>query len=196
MTSNFQQTRSGVFFEVGNLRPEQVKIKDITYRLARIIRFGGDAESYSVAHHSLAAAALARHLGYSEAAQAACLVHDLHEAYVGDISTPMKRVLGESFRVIDRQAQEAVLEALGMTEIFWDHHDTVKRIDALLLHAEARAFYPSPPSWVHVALANQVPREILFLSSPARPFGGTRPGEYELETELYALGETMGVYQP
>lgn len=187
---HLQQTRSGVSFEIGKLRPEQVRISDITYRLARIIRFGGDAESYSVAHHSLAAAALARHLGYGEPAQAACLVHDLHEAYVGDISTPMKAALGESFRVIDRQAQEAVLEAFGMSEVFWDHHDTVKRVDALLLHAEARAFYPNPPEWVYSTLAGQVPRECLGY----RLDGEILPAQWRLEKDLRGLADLTGVH--
>lgn len=188
------QTRSGVLFEVGNLRPEQVRISDITYRLARIVRFGGDAGSYTVAHHSMAAMALAKHLGYHDRAQAACLIHDLHEAYTGDIPSPMKPVLGEPWFRLERQAFDAVMEALGTWELFTDHLDVVKRVDQLLLHAEARALYPNPPIWVLSSMAAQVPRECLGRRSGEWGDGAWLPVQYQLENLLLELHHLTGAH--
>lgn len=185
---NLLQTRSGVLFEVGNLRPEQVRISDIVYRLSRIVRFGGDAGSYTVAHHSLAAMRLAQHLGYHDRAAAACLIHDLHEAYTGDVPSPIKPMLGEAWFSLERQAFEAVMEALGTAELFYDHIDVVKRVDGLLLHAEARALYPNPPIWVLSSMAGQVPREVVGYAYPG---DGTADS---LKAALLELHHLTGVH--
>ena len=72
----------------------KIKIADIAHHLALINRFcGATMVPYSVAQHSLV---VVRILEQMDAHPRTCLwglLHDAHEAYLGDIPTPAKRAL-------------------------------------------------------------------------------------------------------
>lgn len=71
-----------------------VDINDIAAQLAQINRFtGATSRHYSVAEHSLLCANLAGRYGQPAGVQLACLLHDAHEAYLGDMATPIKVAL-------------------------------------------------------------------------------------------------------
>jgi hypothetical protein len=107
-------TFTGKRFHLIDPRPEEVCIEDIAHALACIPRFNGHTKGpwpYSVAQHSVWVAEdlpanvvlLALH----------GLLHDAHEAYTGDISTPMKTAIGASqLRDIQRLIQETIYRAL------------------------------------------------------------------------------------
>lgn len=86
------QTGAGIAFDLFAPKREMVNFEiDIAEALARLPRFTGHIRSggYSVAQHSvLGADALLRETGREEMA-AAFLLHDAHEAYVGDMATPV-----------------------------------------------------------------------------------------------------------
>lgn len=90
------QTGSGIAFDLLEPTPEMVNFEvDIAESLARIARFNGHIRSgaYSVAQHSVMGAdALFRETGDTHLA-GAFLLHDAHEAYIGDIATPVKAAL-------------------------------------------------------------------------------------------------------
>ncbi|MCA0404890.1 MAG: hypothetical protein LCH39_01895 [Proteobacteria bacterium] len=90
------QTATGIAFDLIDPRPEMVDFEvDIAESLARQPRFTGHIRSgsYSVAQHCvLGADALLRETGRTEIA-AAFLLHDAHEAYVGDMATPVSHAL-------------------------------------------------------------------------------------------------------
>ena len=90
-------TASGTEFDLLNPQPEYVHLSDIAHALARIPRYTGHARAglhCSVAEHSVRVCRLAMRAypgpdkhDYHWAA----LLHDAHEAYVGDVSSPLKR---------------------------------------------------------------------------------------------------------
>jgi uncharacterized protein len=90
------QTGSGIAFDL--VAPTRTMINfdvDIAEALARLPRFTGHIRSgcYSVAQHSIMGAdALHRETGRDDIA-AAFLLHDAHEAYVGDMATPVAAAL-------------------------------------------------------------------------------------------------------
>ena len=90
------QTFTGRKFDLLNPHPSMVCIEDMAHALARINRFVGhlDLEHYSVAEHSWRMAQLYKRdpLKAYEA-----LMHDGHEAYIGDWPTPVK----EAFKAFD-----------------------------------------------------------------------------------------------
>jgi uncharacterized protein len=90
------QTASGIAFDLIAPIPEMVNFEtDIAESLARLPRFNGHLRSgpYSVAQHSVVGAdALFNETGRRDLA-AAFLLHDAHEAYIGDITTPVARAL-------------------------------------------------------------------------------------------------------
>lgn len=85
------QVLGGKAFDLINPRAEDVDFETIATVLARIPRFAGHTEQgvYSVAQHCYEGArAILRDTGDRHAA-AAFLLHDAHEAYMGDIATPI-----------------------------------------------------------------------------------------------------------
>jgi hypothetical protein len=90
------QTSSGRAFDLVSPSADDVNFEtDIAEALARIPRFTGHVRSgaYSVAQHCVVGA----HAVYRETKRrdvaAAFLLHDAHEAYIGDIATPTAEAL-------------------------------------------------------------------------------------------------------
>ena len=82
-------TRGGRMVDLLSVKPEDIDLADIAWALAHTCRFmGHPRRHYSVAEHSINVARL-----LPEPIKIYGLLHDAHEAYIGDISTPMKRAL-------------------------------------------------------------------------------------------------------
>jgi uncharacterized protein len=90
-----QEVASGLYVDLSNPDPALITIKDIAAHLAGLRRFTGHSP-VSVAEHSVIVADMLRDSGASLEIQFAGLMHDAHEAYIGDISRPMKNLLGLS----------------------------------------------------------------------------------------------------
>lgn len=87
-------TRTGRLLDLRQLREEDIDTEDIAHSLSLICRWTGHTRGfYSVAQHCVLAAQCARDAGLSIAEQRWALLHDAAEAYLGDISRPMKSVL-------------------------------------------------------------------------------------------------------
>jgi 5'-deoxynucleotidase YfbR-like HD superfamily hydrolase len=79
-----------------------VDAESMAYALARICRYGGRLPTvsnggiafYSVADHCVLVSTIIERWGEDELCQLAGLVHDAHEALIGDIVTPVKYWLG------------------------------------------------------------------------------------------------------
>jgi len=81
-------TKSGRKVDLLNPKPDMICLDDIAYHLARINRFSGaTSEPWSVAQHSIFAAALAEADDHGAYSVLWTLLHDAHEAYTGDTST-------------------------------------------------------------------------------------------------------------
>ena len=78
------------------LRPdsELIHLDDIAHSLGNNCRFNGHTSSYySVAEHSVLVACLVEKMTSSRHLVLAGFLHDAHEAYLGDIPTPIKQNL-------------------------------------------------------------------------------------------------------
>lgn len=93
------QTASGRAFDLLDPRPETVDLTiDVPEALARLPRFTGHIRSgpYSVAQHCvLGADALYAQTTRRDVALA-FLLHDAHEAYLGDVATPIAAALAQT----------------------------------------------------------------------------------------------------
>lgn len=112
---------------IGN--DEEPDWHEIHVTLSRIHRFGGRSR-LTVLQHALSTMALSM-MEPIETRRLAFL-HDHHEALVGDVPTPIKRVLGDSYRSVERHAEEYVRRWFTL-----DGHDFVKSVDWRLCLAEA-----------------------------------------------------------
>lgn len=91
MSKTWMETNSGRRLDLLNPDPDQIEIDDIAHHLGILPRFNGATRfPYSVAQHSLYVSMLVPdHL------KLPALLHDAHEAYIGDLSTPLKNCLVE-----------------------------------------------------------------------------------------------------
>jgi hypothetical protein len=114
-------------------------ISEIAHALAQINRFSGHCKRpYSVAEHSVLVAGIAQSEGASTSAQLAALLHDAHEAYTGDMSSPAKWAVGMAWEVFETSQAIAVHSALGMSTAMFSHRANVKRWDLIALSTERR----------------------------------------------------------
>ena len=125
------QTVSGQIVELVNPDPEQIYIHDIAHALSQICRFAGHSSRfYSVAAHSV----LVSHRVPPEYALEG-LLHDASEAYIGDISRPLKRALPE-YQVIEARWEAAIAKRFRLDTRPGVHH-YVKKADNEALSIEA-----------------------------------------------------------
>jgi len=130
-------TQSGQQFDL--LRPTASMIKpvDIAHALSRLCRFNGHTRAhYSVAQHSLIVASLVpvEH-------QLVALLHDATEAYIGDMTRPLKAVMPE-YQYVEQQIWLAVCDRFDIPA---DLPDCVKKADMVALATERRDLMPEHP---------------------------------------------------
>jgi len=93
-------TITGRMMYLLNPRADDVSLEDIAHSLSRIVRWNGHIKdgdaghTLTVAEHSLRVAARIAEAGCLPELELAALLHDAHEAYLGDIPTPAAYALG------------------------------------------------------------------------------------------------------
>lgn len=114
-------------------------IDDFAWQLARTARWNGaTSEVISVAQHSVLAAE------NCPAYPLVALLHDAHETYLGDISSPLKRLLRklcgvDHLAIIARNIDAAVAGYFGFDPALFESPE-VKSTDYRLLATERRDF--------------------------------------------------------
>jgi hypothetical protein len=133
---------SGTYFDFADPRPEMVHVEDIARALSQTCRFGGHTKRfYAVAEHALLVHRLVRDVAGPELAFAA-LHHDSHEAYTGDVPTPLKDLIKarapDVWDTLTNAIDCAIESRFG---IFYAgslfQHDIIKAADAQALAIEA-----------------------------------------------------------
>lgn len=100
---NYITTYSGHAFSPLSPDAAAIDLKDIAHALARIGRANGHfADFYSVGQHCLDCAQEALARGYSARQALVCLLHDASEAYMSDITSPVKKYLRQYVAAEDR----------------------------------------------------------------------------------------------
>lgn len=92
------------------LRPnvELIDIKDIAHALSMLCRANGHfVRFYSVGQHCVNCMREAAARGYSSGIQLACLLHDASEAYLSDVTRPVKQELPR-YKEIEEPLQEVI----------------------------------------------------------------------------------------
>lgn len=142
------QTHSGNCFRLDQPTALTATQDDICTALSRIPRFNGHTKKvYTVAQHSVAAYRIANAWRLNPELCAAALLHDAHEAYIGDVPTPVKsfltgikelaysvdRAIGESFDVLPAHMRDPRIRAIDAALL-------IMEADALLAGGRVGSF--------------------------------------------------------
>jgi hypothetical protein len=164
------QTRGGDAFELLSPKPGMIHFEEIATILSRIPRFNGHTgDVFSVAQHCTEGAKAILRSGVEDATALAFLLHDAHEAFLGDLTSPVlvaldtlaydrglsaitaSSLMGE----LKRRADAAIYAAAGLK---WPLHPDIQQIvayyDLRMLRTERDALMAPPPkSWTTSAEA-------------------------------------------
>ncbi|RJG00092.1 metal-dependent phosphohydrolase [Noviherbaspirillum saxi] len=134
------QTQSGHYFSFEDPHRNEFSIYDIARSLSKQCRFvGHTSEFYSVAQHCV----LASYIVPPEHAYDA-LMHDAAEAFTGDVSRPLKKLLPD-FKAIEKRVEDAVFARFHVSNPL---PDAVKHVDMVMLATERRDLMPDDgASW-------------------------------------------------
>lgn len=135
---DFIYTSKGMEFWPLDPRREEILIEDIGHALSLICRGNGHTKYfYSVAQHSICCAKEAKARGYSERVQLACLLHDGSEAYLSDITRPVKKQL-KRYLEIEEKLQDEIYKTFGLGDLSQEELRLVKIIDDGMLKHEMK----------------------------------------------------------
>jgi hypothetical protein len=134
---------SGAYLDYLDPQVQDIAFSDIATGLANTCRWVGQCPyHYSVAEHACLVHDIVEAWGGTPAQRFGALHHDDHEAYVGDVPTPLKQILGEAYRQLVERLDVVIADRLGCDPaLFTD--PLVKKADLLALFWEAERFKPS-----------------------------------------------------
>ena len=131
-TTNWVGTNLGKRIDLSYPLADQIDIMDIAVGLGNQCRFTGQIRHhYSVAEHCIHVAALV-----PQEYKLAALLHDAQEAYIADLSTPMKAEVGRVYRDVEDRIVRALDEAFGMNGMLIDLPKCIKDADRIMLLTE------------------------------------------------------------
>lgn len=135
-------TYSGSVFFPLEPKADDVRIADIAHALANLCRFAGHTRRfYSVAQHSVIVSEIV-----DPPLRLWGLLHDASEAYLCDITKPLKRQPDlAGYRVVEARVQAAICEKFGLAA---DEPAMVKAADQLVLRTEQRDLMAMPDGWM------------------------------------------------
>lgn len=165
-------TSTGKGFDPVSPKPEDIDIKDIFKGLSNNCRFAGQLKGgidfYSVAQHSVLAALWAENDGVPISSCFAILLHDFSEAYLSDISSPVKQVLPE-YRKLENGIMDAVYTKFMGDPISDEAKELIHKYDHCKMLVQEIAYLMEPseifapwikesnavvPTFVHNGLRN------------------------------------------
>lgn len=137
-------TASGREINLARTTHNDITLYDISHALSQINRFAGHCRRpYSVAEHSLLVADIAqRRHGLDVGGQLAALMHDGHEAYVGDVSSPVKQLLDHTWHHLEARVELSVRIAFALLVPCDVHRDIIKSCDIVALATERAQLMP------------------------------------------------------
>ena len=142
-------TATGACIDLRFIAADAIRLEDIAHHLSQLNRFGACARPYSVAEHSLLVVQIMEHAGVtSPHVLMAGLMHDAHEAYTSDLSTPMKDAVGPAWHAVENRVKHAVRRHFSVLVASQSGAQAIKAADLTALSTErAQLMPPDGPDW-------------------------------------------------
>jgi len=157
-------------------------IDAIAFALSHINRYTGHVGPYSVAQHCVLVA-----MQLPPELQLSGLLHDAPEAYIGDISAPLKSLLPE-YKKLEHHYHNTIDRHFDV----WTQHGAVQEVDSRMLITEAQHFglwerdcWPNAEPYPEVEINPSNPKfaECAFLDLYHRLTGDTCPRSTDGKSE-------------
>ncbi len=175
------KTFTGIMFEPIEPDVDLICIKDIAHALSMLCRANGHFRSfYSVGQHSINCMQEAKARGYSARLQLACLLHDASEAYLSDVTRPVKHSLPK-YLEIEKPLQEMIWCKFLGGPLSQEEIAQVFEIDDAMLYYEFVAL-------MDTQLSDTVPA---MVSSPEFDFTGFKVCEEEFLDAFHSLSAQL-----
>lgn len=130
------KTYTGIMFDPVKPYEEGIFIEDIAHALSMLCRANGHFKSfYSVGQHCINCMNEAEARGLSRRVQLACLLHDGSEAYLSDVTRPVKEELPK-YKEIETPLQDMIWAKWLDRPLNAEEYKQVFQIDDAILHHE------------------------------------------------------------
>jgi hypothetical protein len=140
-------THTGKMFWPAAPKEEEVDIRDIAWGLSHQCRWTGQCRKfYSIAQHSVRVMlAIQRNVPeFGPVSQMFGLLHDASEAYIADVSRPLKHQPGMAgYRKYEKVLEDVIYRAMGLVPLYEDELGEIKAADISLLAKEALELMPA-----------------------------------------------------
>lgn len=140
------QTHTGGKFDLLDPSASPMRLQDIAWALSHTNRFGGHAGHYTVAQHSVLVA-----LHVPEKLRAHALLHDAHEAYVGDVIRPVREALkargDHAFERLCQELQILIEFHFGLRYLTEGERQIITHADLAALATERRDLMGGQLDW-------------------------------------------------
>ncbi len=129
-------TYSGICMDPRCASPDQIDERDIAHALSLVCRANGHfPHFFSVAQHSINCMKEAAARGYSTRVQLGCLLHDGSEAYLSDITRPVKPYL-TGYHEIEAKLQGQIFDKWITPTLTEEERKQIFEIDDAMLYHE------------------------------------------------------------
>lgn len=163
------KTYCGIMFDPLEPNSDLIQIEDIAHALSMLCRANGHFRSfYSVGQHCINCAEEAAARGYSAKVQLGCLLHDGSEAYLSDVTRPVKKALPK-YLEIEEPLQNSIWNKWLKEPLTAEEVRQVFEIDDIMLLNEFMLL-------MDTALADVIPA---LLSNVQFTFNGFKETEEE-----------------
>lgn len=151
MPDSYVEVYSGTMVNITRPTEDMIHVGDIAHALSRIPRFNGHSHiPYTVARHTILVVNILKSWGADPELLLMAWLHDAPEAYLGDIPTPLKRLLQPMFNILEVRFLTAIYDALIPKDIEFgqpDDYGWLKHADSLALLVERAVLkYPDKPT--------------------------------------------------
>jgi len=156
--SSWIETYTGRKVHPFDVKSREIYLLDIAVALSHLCRFTGHCQRfYSVGQHSIHVAELVYTQTSDEDTVRAALLHDASEAYLNDLSSPVKKML-PSYKDAEQRMQQCIEKKFHCSQV---DHGVIKWADSVLILNEAEQLMDSQgKDWgqkVHPMVHKEIP---------------------------------------
>lgn len=176
-------TYTKIEFDTMHPDMELIQIEDIAHALSMLVRANGHfPEFFSVAQHCIQCVKEAMARNYTPEVALACLLHDASEAYLSDITRPVKRDM-IMYLQIEEQLQNMIYEKYLGAILEKEAASLVANIDDACLYYE----------FLHFMDIKIFPAKPVLVSEPVYDLLPMKDVEQEFLELFYALNQKMNL---